>query len=71
MLSERFEMCMIFIEKSAQLIDAWHEPMCLTYAAGACYGFCSMNHLRVLLLPLDGMPVHLQVSPSNISPGPT
>ena len=33
--------------------------------AGAYYGFISMKHLEVLLLPPDGMLVHRRVSPEQ------
>ena len=39
--------------------------------AGAYPGFCSMEQLRVLLLPpLDGMLVHRRVIPSSMLPVP-
>jgi len=36
--------------------------------AGAYPSFCGMKQLGVLLLPLDGMLVHLRATPSSMPP---
>ena len=41
-----------------------HEPQ-EAHTGGAYPCFCSMKQLRVLLLPLDGMPVHRRVTPQQ------
>ena len=45
-------------------VKSAYEPKSRTHQAGAYPGFCSIKRLGILLLPLDGMPVHRRVTPS-------